>query len=251
MTHIVTVISKQYFMFIYFQGVQLDEPSSPQSKHFDEDLSDIVNQLTNPKSSVHSNDSSKPSHRQTALSNRSEGTHKIKSKQKMGTLSKGHNEADGHSLGSPKRQSKSNCDKRVVAAQNSQDINVEFTVTLNLEEDEGLEIKDMNVELPGGDDCERIRAGLDEEESSTDESTEISDIKEIDQADSLDSVDGKNRRAKKTEKQSDKKDKDSKKRRFRKMMSRPLRRSQSAGCETDLQVPEHALFLGEKVYPVS
>ena len=241
-----------YQISVSLQGVQLDEPSSPQSKHFDEDLCDIVGELTNPKSSVHESKSSKSSNRHTPLGNRCERTHRTKSKEKMGTFSKGHNDDDNHGLGSPKRQSKSNCDNGVEAAQNSQDINVEFMVTLNLEEDEGLEIKDMNVEIPAGDAHARIRAEPEDEECSTDDSTEISDIKEVDQVDGLDNVGSKKHQsAKKTEKHSEKKEKESKKRRFRKLMSRPLRRSQSAGCEADLQVPEHALFLGEEVYPVS
>ena len=41
---------------------------------------------------------------------------------------------------------------------------------------------------------------------------------------------------------SKKKDKESKKRRFKKMITRPLRRSKSAGCAND--IPAHALFVG-------
>ena len=279
-----------------FQGVQLDEPSSPQSKHFDEDLNDIVSQLTNPnspppsgqsksavgrtvssdssKSAVGrtvSSDSSKSAVGRTVSSDSSKSavgrtvsSDSAKSKGRMGTLSKGHSEDSYHShnsigspnrqsIGSPKRQSKSNhCDKAEDSAQNSQDMNVEFTVTLSLDEDEGLEIKDMTTELPGGDNFIRTRRELEEEEnSSTDDSTEISDIKEVDNVDGVDDVDGRDSSVKKTDKHSEKKEKDSKKRRFRKMIGRPLRRSQSAGCETDLQVPEHALFLGEKLDHVS
>jgi hypothetical protein len=40
---------------------------------------------------------------------------------------------------------------------------------------------------------------------------------------------------------STKKDKESKKNRFKRMITRPLRRSHSAGCEED--IPVHALFL--------
>ena len=170
----------------------------------------------------------------------------------MGTLSKDdicerrrHSRGVGHNnVGSPKRQSKSICDKSALTARNSQDMNVEFTVTLNLEEDEGLEIRDMASEVPGREDYVKCKKEVEDEDSSTDNSTEISDIKELDSVDGLFDHIGKS--SKKGEKHSEKKDKDSKKRRFRKMIGRPLRRSQSAGCESDLQVPEHALFLGEK-----
>ena len=151
--------------------------------------------------------------------------------------------AGHYNAGSPKRQSKSNCDKSVLGARNSQDMNVEFTVTLNLEEDESLEIRDMTSDLPKGGNYVKSKKEV-EEDSSTDNSTDISDIKELDSVDGL--CNHKDKSSKKSEKGSEKKDKDSKKRRFRKMIGRPLRRSQSAGCESDLQVPEHALFLGEK-----
>lgn len=167
----------------------------------------------------------------------------------MGTSGKGDSEENGGrhiGLGSPKRNS-DHCDNNnALVARNSQDMNVEFTVTLTLEEDEGLEIRDMTSELPGGDNKD---VEDEEEDSSTDNSTEISDIKENDSVDGL--LDSKHKSSKKSEKHSEKKDKESKKRRFRKMIGRPLRRSQSAGCETDLQVPEHALFLGEKLDLVS
>ena len=173
----------------------------------------------------------------------------VVSHDKMGRLSKDdicqRSRGAGHDIvGSPKRQSKSNCDKSALGARNSQDMNIEFTVTLNLEEDESLEIRDMTSELPRGSNYVRSKKEEEEEDSSTDNSTEISDIKELDSVDGL--FNHKDKSSKKSEKHSEKKDKDSKKRRFRKMIGRPLRRSQSAGCESDLQVPEHALFLGEK-----
>ena len=232
----------------------MNDSSSRKSQKYDDRFTDILGELTNPRSSrqIHSaNQCSKQTDRSS--SDRLVGEEKdhsvISSVDKMGKLSNDdiceRSSGAGHTdLGSPKRQSKSNCDKSVLEARNSQDMNVEFTVTLNLEDEDSLEIRDMTSELPRGGNYVKSKKDVEEEDSSTDNSTEISDIKELDSVDGL--FNHKDKNSKKSEKHSEKKDKDSKKRRFRKMIGRPLRRSQSAGCESDLQVPEHALFLGEK-----
>ena len=127
---------------------------------------------------------------------------------------------------------------------NSQDVNVTFT----LEEDEGLDIRDSNSSINKGDNSHPHNTKYTSDSSNENSETEISEnLESVDLSEvsvELSELNFKDRGQGNGADEAQRiRSKDGKKKRFRRLIRKPaIKRSQSLGCEKDL-VPEHALFL--------
>lgn len=194
-------------LFFFLQGVHLEESTSPISKQISTDLSDFVRNLTNPKqdSSEHTHDFAEK------LANPGN-----KMRLKSADLSS---------------QLKEKC--AISEKQDVRDIKQNWRQRMMERRINRTKAQDCTSPMDsfGSTDCEK---SFDSVSSSSgnkpsfqcDSSTETSESELLATPVSTHS-----------EQKATKKEKDSKKRRFRRMITRPLRRSQSAGWEKD--IPTH------------
>ncbi|XP_033729065.1 uncharacterized protein LOC117318148 isoform X2 [Pecten maximus] len=231
------------WMCLSCKGVHLEEPTSPITKQLNEDLDEFVRQLTHPKGTVDRSQSIDVS----ALDKL--GKMKLESSQSSGR--------DTHSVrrSAPEiaeKQEKHICEavnnprkswrkhilqrrngKSVSSGTNSTDIDEAVEISFGSNDDEGLDVKEISFDSTssGLRDSKVLFHGDSTPEDSDQEST-------LTQGNKSSALYGQKYVKKDKDTQAVK---ESKRRRFRRMITRPLRRSQSAGCEQD--IPVHALFL--------
>ncbi|XP_052220171.1 regulator of G-protein signaling 3-like isoform X2 [Dreissena polymorpha] len=250
-------IIKKMPCLICIKGIHLDEPSSPESKHVPHDdlvaMRHGVTITKIPKQSIEENNtagivrvprryktsSEIPECRKTSSGiperrNSKDVPNEINLKNIVDqtqqlNLCKSHNIIDRNTC------------KNVTDSENSNRPSVTVKVTLDLDDDEGLDIVDSNSDIAKGETTHADRLHVESDESSSEEETSDSDTAIIEEIvnETNDVVDG-NLQSTGNPKKSHH-EKDSKKRKFRDLLP-ALRRSQSVGCESEFP-PEHALFM--------
>lgn len=209
--------------FFNFQGVHLEEPSSPLGKQWNENLDGFVKQLANPKLSLNKY--------QPVNMLQSERPCQRDADKQMEDLSK---------------DMQINCTTNCVLDRHKYtDIRQNrsgYTISKGKSKDQRhLSEPDDGIELSVSSVCdEDVGENACQNRSPTQESSKV-----VFNCDSTPENSDENSCSKSPEREMMqfhiKKEKDSKRRRFRRMITRPLRRSHSAGCEKD--IPAHALFL--------
>lgn len=195
-------------LWYLMQGVHLEESTSPISKQISTDLSDFVRNLTNPKqedSSEHAQDFA------TKLANPGNKM-RLKSTDLSGQLKEKCAISENEGVRDIKQNWRQRMMERRISRTKAQDCS-------------------SPVDSFGSTDCDK---SFDSVSSGNRPSFHCDSSTEASESESQTSQVSLNKEQKYT-----KKEKDSKKRRFRRMITRPLRRSQSAGCEKD--IPTHFL----------
>lgn len=232
-------------IFLSLQGVHLEEPTSPITKQLNEDLDEFVRQLTHPKGGVDRSQSIDVSSLDKL------GKMKLESSQCTGRDVSSQNvrrsapeiteKNDQHvceAVNNPRKSWRKHIlqrrnGKSTTSTTNSTDIDEAVEISFGSNDDEGLDVKEMSFESSSSG--MRDSKGL----FTCDSTPEDSDQESALTPGGKSSTQYGQKLAKKD--RDSQAVKESKKRRFRRMITRPLRRSQSAGCEQD--VPAHALFL--------
>ncbi|KAK3088040.1 hypothetical protein FSP39_013838 [Pinctada imbricata] len=217
------------------EGVHLDESRSPIPKDWNPDLDVFVRELTNPRIGVSDRSQSLDSHSLESNVNRRD-----KMRLKSTDLAEELNtkctvtekdsveKKDKLDLGNARKSWRKRMMERRASRgkpMNSQDLDESAELSLESTNADSFETPSMSFDSTSSE-----RKGS--KESFNGESSEASDH------DSQSQRKGSDACHKYVKKE---KDKDSKRRRFRRMITRPLRRSHSAGCEKD--IPAHALFM--------
>lgn len=196
------------------RGVQIDEPSTPISKDWNQNLDAFVRQLTSPKLGLAGHSQSLDIDESSSVSLICDGMRLPSS-----DLSKEMKEKCSLSHEQIKEKSTTrNWRKKLMEKKGTPSKYVSPS-----EIDEGVELSIDSTSSSSGMKDSKVTF-------SCDSSPETSDL---DLQSEIKSNESKTVYSKK--------DKESKRRRFKRMITRPLRRSHSAGCEKD--IPAHALFL--------
>ncbi|XP_021340940.1 uncharacterized protein LOC110441944 isoform X2 [Mizuhopecten yessoensis] len=230
---------------MFLSGVHLEEPTSPITKQLNEDLDEFVRQLTHPKGTVDRSQSIDVS----ALDKL--GKMKLESSQSSGRDATSQNVRRSapeiaeieekhicEAVNNPRKSWRKHIlqrrnGKSISSGTNSTDIDEAVEISFGSNDDEGLDVKEISFDSTssGLRDSKVLFHGDSTPEDSDQESTPT-------QVSKSSTLYGQKYVKKDKDTQATK---ESKRRRFRRMITRPLRRSQSAGCEQD--IPAHALFL--------
>lgn len=220
-----------------------NEPTSPISKHWNGNLDEFVRNLTHPKGPVDraqsvdiaALDRLETMKLQPTKSTTSDETLDVgKTTENIRDTIKHQQSCD---TTNPRKSWKHHIllrkNAKTLSSSNSKDIVEPVEQSFGSQEDEGLGLKDVSFDSSSSGP--RVSFQCESSESSEHECSSS-------QGTTTTSVDSGTHRQ--YQKRSEKDGKDSKRRRFRRMITRPLRRSHSAGCEKD--IPTQNMFVHQQ-----